>query len=111
MALASAARSEPGGWPPAAAISSCARSGIVSAGLPGHEREVFRQPRQLEEPHDARVAGNECEIEAVAPGLVVDAGHERDARRVDELEPAQVDHDVARAAVDGVAQRRLERRD
>src|SRR3954453_6601084 len=105
MALASAARSEPGCWPPSAsAISSCARSGMAPD-LPGNEGEVFGETGQLEEPHDPGFARDQLEVEAVAVGLVVEARDERDAGRGHEVEPAQVDHDARRAAFDRAADR------
>src|SRR3954470_937311 len=108
MALASAARSEPGGCPPAASISSWAGS-VMPLALPVHEGQVFRESGEVEQALDPGVAGDERELEAVALRFVVPARHERQPRRVHEVEPPQVDDDAAWAALAHRHQALLER--
>src|SRR3954469_7016085 len=109
MALATAVRNEPGGWPPAASIRSWAPS-LTHVRLALHELEVRNHPGQLEEPVDARVAGHDRQPVAVAAGPEAPAGEEREPGRVHELQPAQVDDQLAGARVQGVPQAPLEQR-
>src|ERR1700754_2267293 len=92
MALASAARSEPGGWPPAASSSSRA-CWVITWGLPGVEMKMPEQARKGEQPLYALASGDQRKLEAVALGVERPPGQQRDPGRVHEVQPAQVDDD------------------
>src|SRR5205809_6772142 len=107
MALATAARSEPGGWPPAASIRSWAPSDTALSLLVG-EREERLHAGDLEQPLDPLVPAHERRVEAVAAGLAAPAGEQGQAGRVHELEAAQVDQQPTAAAVQRLAELGLE---
>src|SRR3954453_20129537 len=107
MALATAARSEPGGCPPAASIRSWPLSATALSLLVG-EREERLHARDLEQPLDPLVPAHERQVEPVAAGLAAPAGEQGQPGRVHELEAAQVDHQAAAAAVERLAELGLE---
>src|SRR3954451_4173890 len=75
-----------------------------------HEIEVRDHPGQLEQALDALVAWHERERVAVLAGAQAPAGEQREARGVHEVQPAQVEHEPARAVVQRVAEALLEQR-
>src|SRR3954468_13773731 len=110
MALAMAARTEPGGAPPAAAMRSWAPSG-TRCRLPVHEREHPVDARELQQPVDGRVPADDRQVVAVATRVAVPPREQGESRRVHELQAAQVDHEPSRAPGPRRAQALLENRD
>src|SRR3954451_5052767 len=100
MALASAARSEPGAWPPAASINSRASLDISSDVLPSDEIEMRDQVGDFEQALDALVARDEREREPIAIRGHRPAGEQRQPGRVHELQSAQVDDQPPSALAD-----------
>src|SRR3954454_15440924 len=108
MAFASAARSDPSVAPPAAAMSSSARSCIQGVLPRLLERELAVEAGHLEQAVDRFTALDQRHLVAIAARADVPAGEQDESGRIHEREIAQVDDEAAAAGGERVLERSLD---